>query len=295
MQVPSFRSIFLIISLAVLGSGCASRGIPTAQYAQEQADAVALLQKSATAHGLDAWEKIQDISASYKGEWSGLVSKLQPVLIDAGFRQQSEERIILSQPLTIAQIHIGPEGSKQVTRSDRDIVVIYNGDSNNNSEKIAAAALVADGYRLFLTGPFYFLGGNHHLERAGSAEVNGRQCDSLLVIRRPGHGQSEEDHYLLYIDRENHLLRRVRFSMEGLESTRGAIAEVDFFDHQEIAGVIWPTRFYERLLKPIPYLSIHHWQLTGLDVNRGMTHDMLLVKDFKETRASAPAKPLNRD
>jgi hypothetical protein len=105
---------------------------------------------------------------------------------------------------------------------------------------------------MFLTGPFYFLSGNLQLELAGSETVEGRLCDLIVAVRRPGNGLSAEDRYLLYIDQENRLLRRVRFSLEGMESTQGAIAEIDFFDHREIAGVTWPTRFFERLRKPIP-------------------------------------------
>lgn len=56
-----------------------------------------------------------------------------------------------------------------------------------------------------------------------------------------------------------------------MESTLGVIAEVDFFDYQTIAGVVWPTRYYERLLKPIPNLHVHDWRLTGIDFNRRLS------------------------
>lgn len=64
-------------------------------------------------------------------------------------------------------------------------------------------------------------------------------------------------------------MRRVRFTLEGLETTRGAVAEVDVWDYVDVQGVKWPTQFYERLRKPIPLLPVHRWRLTGLDVNRG--------------------------
>ena len=102
---------------------------------------------------------------------------------------------------------------------------------------------------------------------------------------------SIEDRYLLFIDRENYLLRRIRFTMEGLESTRGAIAEVDFFNHREIAGVTWPTRFYERLRKPIPGLPVHDWRLIGLDVNRGLNETDISEANFS-AKAATPARPI---
>jgi hypothetical protein len=198
--------------------------------------------------------------------------------------------MLTPQPL-IAQQHEGPQGSKQVIRSVGGVQVFYNGTGASDPDVLAAAALVADGYRMFLTGPFYFLEGNLSLEPGDSESVDGRDCATIVAVRRPGHGLSKEDRYQLFIDRENHLLRRVRFTMEGLESTQGAIAEVDFFDHRQIAGVTWPTRFYERLRKPIPSLPVHDWRLTGLDVNRGLSESEITGMAFAG-KSVVPARSL---
>lgn len=286
------KQLLLALALPLLLSACASRGIPQPVLTGEQPEARSLLLESARAHGLDAWQSIRDISVSYAGEWYGLVSKVQPTLIDADFRQGSQERLILGESPIIAQQHVGPGGNKQVIRPAVGVEVFYNGEATTNTEKKAAAALVADGYRMFLTGPFYFLSGNLHLEMGEPEEVDGRACVTLVAVRRPGHGLSTEDRYQLFIDREDKLLRRVRLSMEGLDSTKGAIAEVDFFEHQKIAGVVWPTRFHERLKKPIPNLPVHDWRLTGLDINRGMQATEISGTDFNG-RALAPANALS--
>jgi hypothetical protein len=214
---------------------------------------------------------------------------VQPTLIDADFRQGSQERIIFKGGPLLGQRHLGPKGSKQVIRRRSDVQVFYNDAPATDRDVLAAAALVADGYRMFLTGPFYFLDGNLSLEIGQDETVEGHPCITLVAVRRPGHGLSAEDRYLLFIDVENHLLRRVRFTMEGLESTQGAIAEVDFFDHREIAGVVWPTRFYERLRKPIPSLPVHDWKLIGLDVNRGLNEADISSPGFS-ARAAEPAR-----
>lgn len=288
---PSLSRLFPVVLLLLLG-GCALRGIPQASGSGEQPAARVLLQKSAEAHGLAAFRRIEDLNVAYAGEWYSLVKLLQPTLIDADFRQGSQERIILKGGPLIGQHHVGPKGTKQVIRGSSDIHVFYNDASASDRDVLAAAALVADGYRMFLTGPFYFLEGNLSLETGEDEEVEGHACKTLVAVRRPGHGQSAEDRYLLFIDAENHLLRRVRFTMEGLESTQGAVAEVDFFDHKEIAGVIWPTRFYERLRKPIPSLPVHDWRLTGLDVNRGLTAADISGPAFS-ARAAEPARRID--
>ncbi len=285
------RHIATIALLALLG-GCMSRGIPLAEGQFEALDARELLVKSATAHGIEAFRQIGDINVSYSGEWYGLVTRIQPGLIDPGFRRDSQERIILKALPLVAQRHDGPQGSKQVIRTRDAVEVFYNGVASRDKEAVAAAALVADAYRLFLTGPFYFLENNLSLQMAADEGVEGRPCRTIVAVRRPGHGLSAEDRYQLFIDDENHLLRRVRFTMEGLDSTKGAIAEVDFFDHKTVAGVTWPTRFFERLRKPIPGLPVHDWQMTGLDVNRGLLESDISGKAFSE-KAEAPAKALS--
>ena len=111
------------------------------------------------------------------------------------------------------------------------------------------------------------------LELAGVERVvlDGRahECDVLRARVAPGLGFSDAEDLALFIDRGERLMRRVRFSLNGLDSTRGAVAEVDGFDHTALHGVRWPTRFHERLLRPLP-LPVHDWRLEGLDVDRGL-------------------------
>jgi hypothetical protein len=290
----SLLRTFGVALFSALVVGCGARGIPLPESTGEEPAARAILKASAEAHGLAAWQGITDVSVAYAGEWHGLVTRLQPTLIDAQFRQGSEERLLLVPEPWLAQAHRGPGGEKQVVRSTVAITVAYNGQAATDKDVLAAAALVADGYRMFLTGPFHFLTGNIVLATAGSEMVDGRECDVLLAVRRPGHGLSVEDRYLLYIDREQHWLRRLRFTMEGLASTQGAVAEVDFFDHRRIAGVVWPTRFFERLKKPIPNLAVHDWRLVGLDVNRGLTAADVSGPTFAG-KAAAAARRLDKD
>ncbi len=288
-SLRGLRWLLLALCLPLLGA-CVSV-MPPVQHSGEQPEARALLEASAQAHGITAFRQLRDINVSYDGQWRYLVQKLQPVLIDADFRKTSEERLLLGRERVIGQRHSGPGGVKQVTRQATSVEVHYNGQPSSDRDVLAAAALVADAYRMFLLGPMHFLEGNASLALAGTGDVEGRACDLLLAVRRPGHGQSVEDRYLLFIDRQDRLLRRVRFSMEGLASTQGAVVEVDFFDHRDIAGVRWPTRFFERIRKPIPMLPVHAWRLTGLDVNRGYSAAEISGQNFSG-RAGDPARAL---
>jgi hypothetical protein len=85
-------------------------------------------------------------------------------------------------------------------------------------------------------------------------------------------------------------MRRVRFTLEGFAGTRGAVAEVDTYDHQSRFGVVWPMRSYERVLHPVA-LPAHDWRITGLDVNRGYDGEALSGPRFIGA-AEAVAAPL---
>ena len=91
------RMSLVVMLLLALVQGCASRGFPPVTESGIDPQAVALLQRSAERHGLAAWQQLQDVSVAYAGEWGWLVPRLQPELIDAGFRQKSEERLILGE------------------------------------------------------------------------------------------------------------------------------------------------------------------------------------------------------
>lgn len=71
--------------------------------------------------------------------------------------------------------------------------------------------------------------GQRHSDRGRVKQIT-RQATSVEVHYK---GQPS-------IDRQDRSLRRIRFSMEGLATTQGALVAVDLFDHRDIAGVRWP-------------------------------------------------------
>ena len=152
-----------------------------------------------------------------------------------------------------------------------------------------AAALVADAYTLFLLGPFYFDRSGVVLALTGEAMVDKAMCDEVVAVLRPGFGMAEEDRVILFIDRATKQLRRVRMTLSGLESTRGAEVDVTFRNFRKIGGIVWPTDFDERIRVPFD-LHAHHWHMLGLDMNRGLQASDLGT-GFKG-RAAKPAAAL---
>jgi hypothetical protein len=291
----------LVLPLFAALEGCTTPLAPVSD--PNSAEARSLLQRSAAAHGAQALADITDVNLSYDGKWRPVVDKLQPALVDAGHRGRSEERILLREDF-VAQAFTGPRGTKHVTRrcvrgGEGDVHVWFDGEESMDGDARAAAALVVDGYQLFLLGPMLLAtrwGADRDLQMdlGGVARIEHShrtyECDVLRVRTAPGMGLAAGDDLALYIDRDEYLMRRVRFSLNGLESTRGAIAEVDAFDHVTLRGVRWPTRFHEQLLRPLP-LPVHDWMLTGLDFNRGIGLAEVSGKQFSGG-AALPAEAL---
>lgn len=177
-----------------------------------------------------------------------------------------------------------------VVRSHSRVGASYNGVQCTDSEKLRAASLVADAYTMFLLGPFYFQRPGVVLASDTQARVDGAMCDTVLAVLRPGFGAAKEDRVLLFIERETRKLRRIRMTLNGLDSTRGAEVDVTFRDFRKIGGVVWPTDFDERIRVPFD-LHAHHWRMLGLDINRGFRESDLTSFGFK-ARAAKPSATL---
>ena len=264
----------LLPALATLG-GCASAPLsPIDSKETTDAAALALLNDSAAAHGLSAWRRVRDLNVGYAGEWRTLVGRIHPELSDTQFRSSVQDRLLPAEGL-MAQTHIGSSGHKQVVRrlgteqTPGDVQVWYNGRPSTDNPLRHASAMVADAARLFLLGPLALVDRPAVLRLAGLEQVGDYACERLMVRLAPGLGFSPVEQLVLCIDRRTRLMRRVRYTQEGLSSTRGSVSEVDVSEFQNIQGVEWPTRFHERMRKPIPLLPVRDWRLTGLDINRG--------------------------
>jgi len=303
-MLATLRRFVMLFSLFGL---CACVSIPAPESDTRTARAQALFDATADAHGRAAFGSLQDIAVAYDGQWYALVQKLQGVLVDPDYRQRSEERLLIGEGV-IGQVHTGPAGRKVVLRERRwrpeaasaslddgssRVKVRYDGQPDRTGAVLDAAALVADAYRMFLLGPLHFIGSDAQMETLSAVRLDGRPVDRLRIRTRPGLGASAQDDYVLYIDRDERLTRRIRFTLEGLASTRGAIVETDLFDYMERDGLRLPTRFFERIRRPIPGLRAHRWRMTGLDLNRGMTAEEVSPQGFTGS-AQRPAEALGR-
>ena len=196
-----------------------------------------------------------------------------------------------------AQLYSGPSGMKKVlwkrsigAAGTGEIAVWRNGVPATDTPTLDASALVAEAYKLFLLGPLWLAGRDVSPRMAGTERVDGRLCDIVEVWLAPGLGRSPRDRVALCIDREDDIMRRVRFTLEGFANTQGALAEVDTFEHARHFGVLWPMRSFERVLHPIA-LPAHDWRIVGLDVNRGYGPQALQGPAL-EGAAAAPAAML---
>lgn len=274
-------------------------GVQPAAATAADAAAAQRLRASAQMHGWDAYRTLNDINIAYDGQWRPLIDRIQPVVVDKAYRGSSQERLLPAAGV-VAQAYSGTAGRKQVSwrrggtlsgqSSPGEVAVWFNGQRSADLAVLAASAVVAECYGLFLLGPLWLAERGLAVQAGGTERVNGRLCDVVQVWLRPGLGLVALDRVALCIDRDDAITRRVRFTLEGFAGTRGAVAETDTFEHQRRFGVLWPMRSYEEVVHPLR-LPAHDWTITGLDVNRGYAAQELARPQFTGA-AAAPARPL---
>jgi hypothetical protein len=253
----------LLLLLPFLAVSCATLPNP-AEVKGSQSDpaATAILKKSAAAHG-DPWKRLRNVKVSFDGEWTTLAKKVQPVLTDPDFRKTSVESYRPGRK-QVSQTHTGPGGTKTVERNGDSVSVSYNGTNSNDPEKLDAAALVTDAYTILVFGSSWLAENATNLKQLPSRELDGEPCHLVAGTLKPGIGRASEDQFIAWISEDTHLLKRFQFTLNGLESTRGADVEVTFLDMKKAPdGTVWPTHFIERLQRPFQ-IKAHEWRTTAL-------------------------------
>ncbi len=253
------------LGLSLLAS-CSNLSVPgKSADTRTSAAAEAVLKRSAAKSG-NPWQRYDQVKVNYTGEWSAIATRLQPVLTDPGFRKSSVETY---HPRSgrVRQLYTGPQGTKQVTKQGSKTAVVFNGKVSSNSEVSNAAALVADAYTAFLFGPSWLIGRASELALLAPKPLGGERCTRVAGKLSPGIGSPAADYFIAWIGDDSGLMRRFQFSLNALDSTRGADVEVTFSDHWKAAdGSIWPNHFVETIERPIR-TKAHDWQLSGLQLN----------------------------
>lgn len=290
LRRPCHRLLLSVASVLVgLGlTGCVN--LPPATATTSSREAAALLEASAAAHGWSAYAERHDINLRHEGRWFAAIVRIQPVLVDRAFREVADERILPGRQ-TSAKFYSGGSGGVKLTfRAPGAVEVWTNGQPEPAEVKRAAAALVLDAYRLFWLGPIFLKEAGAVVELVGTGDFDGEPCDLLLARLRPGFGLATEDRVLAWVSRRDRRFRRIRHSVEGLESTRGAVVEVDYQNYRDFGGLHLPTRLMERVKRPVP-VPVREWWLTGVDFDRGYAAESLRGPQWPAAVA-APAQPL---
>lgn len=258
------RPLALLAALSLVS--CSTLEVPgSARPVAGAAGAGQVLARAVTVNG-DPWGSVREVQVGYEGEWTGVVRRLQPVLVDAGFRKESTERY-LPRRGRIEQTHRGPAGTKEVVRQGRAVEVEFGGRGPASEEERAAAALVADAYRVFLFGPSYLKAEAEGLGLLSPRELGGETCDRIQGRLRPGLGMAAEDRFIAWIGRQSGRMHRLQFTIDGLASTRGADVDVTFSGFERLAdGREWPTHFVEYVHRPV-FVKAHEWWMHSLVVD----------------------------
>ncbi len=187
------------------------------------------MRDSSEVHGISAYRQLTDINVSYAGKWRPLIGGIQPEVTDTGFRGSSQERLMPRAGVS-GQAYTGARGRKQVwwrhgsgVPDDLgEVAVWFNGVPSTDPAALQAAALVAEGYGLFLLGPLWLADLNLPMTLNGTERVDGRLCDVIEVWLSPGLGRVPLDRVALCVDRGDRITRRASASRSRASPTPGA-------------------------------------------------------------------------
>lgn len=213
----------------------------------------------------DPWSRARRVEMRLSGEWQRIVERLQPGLVDTGFRKRSVE-VFEPKLGRVVQTHEGPMGTKVVKRTGRDVEMFYNGEREKDGVKRASAALVADAYCLFGFGASWMKEKGEDFRVVGKRSFAGEKCVLVEAVVRPGFGESKEDWVIAWIGEETKRVHRVQLTLFGLEST--AMADVDVVRSAFRAGpkgTEWAAHYVEHAQRPL-LVKAHEWVLNGIEV-----------------------------
>lgn len=259
----------LSLLVSLLLAACTSLPDPNLPPSLVSDAARQLLARSAIKAGRP-WRRLAKVEVAYSGEWTRIVQKLQPELVNAEYRKSSKE-VYFPRLRRVEQTHSGPRGTKTVLRTPATIEVglpLYRQPTEVEKD---AAALVADAYMMFTFGADYLLTRGHDwrlwpgMQRH---EIDGDPCSLVFGTLKPGVGRSTEDRVIVWISQRDHRLRRLQFTLNGLASAAGADVDVTFNDFKPGPhGTEWPRHFLETVRRPLT-VKAHEWWMTDLKVQR---------------------------
>lgn len=225
------------------------------------------------AHGGAHLQDLKNLSVDVDGDWKYLITRIQPLVTDSGYRVRSRE-VVFPPDKSYHASFDGPLGNKWVFRRPGSTEVFYNGVPSNNEDDLLSTALTADSFYIFTLGPLGLPRLSGEFVRLQDATEGGRKFYRIYAQMTPGIGESERDEIVLWVDPETWLTFRVHITLEGYETTKGAHVDVTFNDYAELGDFVFPSAFFERVLGPIN-IDAHEWHSWNHQVNQPINSDSL--------------------
>jgi len=290
-RLRSYTCVPFILLILV---GCAQPFIRPSEQTVQKVDheAQALFQKVFEAHGGNNIASLNDVNVSIDGKWKFLITRIQPLVTDHKYRVRSEERLLPNEGV-YAAAYSGPAGTKKVYRTPQAMQVFYGDEKSLDRDALEASALTSDAFFIFLLGPLGMQACEDNFRLLEDTVENSQTYHRLYCEKQPGIGYSEKDELVLWVDSETLRAYRIEMTLEGYKTTRGAHVDVTFLDFVDRGGFLFPSEFKERVLAPIK-IHAHSWWLTGIDINRGLTHKDLSGASYSSS-ANRPAEAVEYD
>lgn len=286
------RRVLLGIVLVVLALIAVDRWLPADIRPDDLAtvaddEARERLEALRAAHGAEAWEQYSVMDVRFQDDWPFWLTRvvLSPWDVD---NQSLRAKMLRRSWITELTLLDGDDpGERWGLQSWKTWNAPSAGEPTFDESWVVGT--MVPGLRYFLELPLAQDTATH-VQRAGTAPLEGKPHERLYVTWNQGAPQRDYDQYLLWIDPDTGLVARVDFTIRALSGL--AVATAAFRDYHDYGGVQLPGEIVIDGVLPTGHtLPVHtiriedaQWDTVGAE---SLKPDPTLV-DLGETKPRAP-------
>jgi hypothetical protein len=230
----------------------------------------ALLQRVAQAHGDGAFLERRSLTVELTDAWTGwMMARMSPWPHNP---QRLRFHVTPGTFTSRAELLDGPGAGRAWGIQAWHTYMVAPGDEPR-FEHDADVEFVLPTLQYFLEMPFRLEGAQIVVD-AGAAELDGTRYERVFATWRSLAPDPKMDQYLVWIDPQQHRIRRVDYTVRDKGRSLAGAVEYDAFE--EFEGVLLPTRF--RLIASMPFgmtmpahqVEVHgaHWDAAPPDALR---------------------------
>ncbi|MCI4669820.1 MAG: hypothetical protein MRZ79_16920 [Bacteroidia bacterium] len=228
------RTFFLIAASLLFLSSCKMADLSNEETkSNTNAQAKAILEAAAKAHGVEKWNSVSTYEVSFKDEFYGAMGNFASPYKGGSVSlrlqyipKQADAKLTFTEGKSKGEVWGLSQG------------ITYKGDMSSGKEAKDATFWLPT-YQYFIEFPARILEAEI-FRLAGKEEINGRPKDMVFVSWKKVEAQKDFDQYIVWVDQESKLISKVAYTIR--EANNWVTGHAMFEDLKDYGGIIFPTK-----------------------------------------------------